>query len=59
LLTAWRVITNAGSAEEVEEYACREGRLLAAELSPRQTLLETDCASVAQHYSKTSHFLRL
>lgn len=44
LLIAWRAVSDAGSAEEVEAYTCREGLLLAAEWTPHHAILETDCA---------------
>ncbi|KAF8720510.1 hypothetical protein HU200_023756 [Digitaria exilis] len=34
LLTAWRVVSNAANAEEVELMACKEGITLAAEWTP-------------------------
>jgi len=42
LLSAWRVIFHAASAEEVELLACREGISLAVEWTPGPAILETD-----------------
>ncbi|RLN25696.1 hypothetical protein C2845_PM07G29720 [Panicum miliaceum] len=54
LLTAWRVISNAASAEEVELLACREGVSLAAEWSPLPAILESDCLSAVNVLRKPS-----
>ena len=54
LLTAWRVISNAANAEEVELLACREGVLLAAEWSPSPSILESDCLSAVNLLRKPS-----
>ena len=52
LVSAWKVITGAGSAEEVEAQACREGLGLAAEWTPLPTILESDCSTVVNYLSK-------
>ena len=38
-----------GSAEEVEAQACREGLMLAAEWTPKPTILESDCSTVIRY----------
>ena len=48
LLSAWRVLSHAASAEEVELMACREGVALAAEWTPMPAILESDCLSTIQ-----------
>jgi hypothetical protein len=52
LRSAWRVICNAASAEEVEIMACREGITLAAELL-KPTVLESDCLAAINQLSNT------
>jgi hypothetical protein len=52
LLSAWKVIFGASSAEEVEAQACREGLALAAEWTPRPTILESDCSTVIGYLVK-------
>ena len=55
LLSAWRVIFHAASAEEVELLACREGISLAVEWTPRPAILETDCIAAANLLHRPSH----
>jgi hypothetical protein len=43
LLSAWGIIDNASSAEQVELVACNEGVKLAARWVPRPAILESDC----------------
>ena len=52
LLSAWKVIFGAGSAEEVKAQACKEGLALAAEWTPRPTILESDCSTVIGYLVK-------
>jgi ribonuclease HI len=49
LLSAWMVVHGARSAEEVEAQACREGLMLAAEWTPKPTILESDCSTVIRY----------
>jgi ribonuclease HI len=42
VLSSWRAIFNAASAEEVEALACLEGVRLAAAWERRNTILESD-----------------
>jgi ribonuclease HI len=46
LLSAWKVLHDARSAEEVEAYACLEGVSLAVEWGREKTILESDCLSI-------------
>ncbi|TVU24928.1 hypothetical protein EJB05_27394, partial [Eragrostis curvula] len=57
LLTAWRVIFHASSAEKVEALACKEGVRLAGEWERRPAVLESDCATLiaALQNKKDSH----
>jgi len=48
LLSAWRVVSNAANAEEVELMACWEGISLAVEWTPMPTILETDCTAAVK-----------
>jgi ribonuclease HI len=43
LLSAWGIIDNASSAEQVELVGCNEGVKLAARWVPRPAILESDC----------------
>ncbi|KAF8759238.1 hypothetical protein HU200_010269 [Digitaria exilis] len=52
LLTAWRVVSNAANAEEVELMACKEGITLAAEWTPRPAILESDCSMAIKHVKR-------
>ena len=45
ILSSWKYIDVAGSAEQVEALACREGLALAAEWVPLPAIVESDCAS--------------
>lgn len=45
LLSAWKKVFGADSAEEVEALACKEGLSLAAEWTPGPIVLESDRAS--------------
>ena len=47
LLTAWKFISDAGSAEEV--LACKEGLTLAAEWTKSPSILESDCANIIKY----------
>jgi len=49
LVSAWKVVSCAGSAEEVEALACREGLVLAAEWTPRPSVLESDCSTIVKY----------
>jgi ribonuclease HI len=49
LLTAWKFISDAGSAEEVEALACKGGLLLAAEWMSSPSILESDCANIIKY----------
>ena len=49
LLTAWKFISDAGSAEEVEALACKEGLTLAAEWTASPSILESDCANIIKY----------
>ncbi|RLN04846.1 hypothetical protein C2845_PM13G07950 [Panicum miliaceum] len=49
LLSEWKKVFDAGSAEEIEAQACREGLVLAAEWTPDSTILESDCSTVARY----------
>ncbi|OEL30380.1 hypothetical protein BAE44_0008604, partial [Dichanthelium oligosanthes] len=44
-------------AEEAESFACREGLKLAAEWSPNQAILESDCLTVRKEHSTVAHEL--
>jgi hypothetical protein len=46
LLSAWKVLHDARSAEEVEAYACLEGVSLAVEWGREKTILESDCLPI-------------
>ena len=52
MLSAWKKVFNAGSTEEVEALACREGLLLAAEWTSEPIILESDCLAVINYLSK-------
>lgn len=52
LLSAWKALFDAGSAEEVEALACREGLHLAAEWIQKPTVLESDCSTIIGYLSK-------
>jgi hypothetical protein len=52
LLSAWRVLSHAVNAEEVELMACREGVALAVEWTPMHAIFESDCLSALQLLSK-------
>ncbi|XP_072148502.1 uncharacterized protein [Setaria viridis] len=54
LLSAWRVIFAAVSAEEVEALACKEGVALAVEWASEPVILESDCAAVIQYIKEAS-----
>ena len=45
ILSSWKYIDVAGSAEQVEALACREGLALAAEWVTLPAIVESDCAS--------------
>ena len=49
VLSSWKKIFGAGSAEEVEAQACREGLTLAAEWTSGPIILESDCAAVVSY----------
>ena len=49
VLSAWKKIFGAGSAEEVEAQACREGLTLAAEWTSGPIILESDCAAIVSY----------
>jgi len=52
LLTAWKHVSDAGSAEEVEALACKEGLTLAAEWVTLPSILESDCANIVRFLSQ-------
>ncbi|GJN34740.1 hypothetical protein PR202_gb23431 [Eleusine coracana subsp. coracana] len=47
VLSAWRVVFDAKSQEEIEMQACREGAILAAEWVRSKVIIKTDCTMVA------------
>ena len=53
-LSAWKYIYAAGSAEQVEALACREGLALAAEWVPSFSVLESDCQSSSTYHLQVS-----
>lgn len=46
-----RFMLNAANAEEVELMACKEGISLAAEWTPLQAILESDCSMAIEYLS--------
>lgn len=48
LLTAWRVVFNGTSAEEVEALACKEGISLEVEWAKGRAIVESDCLTLIQ-----------
>ncbi|GJN29772.1 hypothetical protein PR202_gb18091 [Eleusine coracana subsp. coracana] len=48
ILTAWKVIFQAASAEEVEALACIEGLNMAAEWVRDRVALESDCSELVR-----------
>ncbi|GJN10368.1 hypothetical protein PR202_ga28456 [Eleusine coracana subsp. coracana] len=48
ILTAWRVIFQAASAEEVETLACTEGLNMATEWVRDRVVLESDCSELVR-----------
>jgi hypothetical protein len=55
LLTAWKFISDAGSTEEVEALACKEGLTLAAEWTSSPSILESDCANIIKYLHQSEH----
>ena len=51
-LSAWGVLHNASSAEEVELMACREGLKLVERWAPQPAILESDCLTAINLLSK-------
>jgi len=49
ILSGWKFIDGAGSAEQVEALACREGLALAADWAPLPAIVESDCSVVIKY----------
>ncbi|RLM59026.1 hypothetical protein C2845_PM18G01090 [Panicum miliaceum] len=55
VLTGWKFISSASSAEQVEALACREGLALAAEWASLRVILESDCVAVIKSLKYPQH----